>query len=55
MDKQSKSAIDVVVTILSNVAAISVGVAFFNQKWWAFTIATVAALIAIALAWRAEQ
>ena len=54
MIKAKKAAVRVVVTILSNTSAISIGVAFFEQKWWAFTIAFIAALYAVALAWRSE-
>lgn len=55
MDNARRAAIRVIVTILANVAAISIGIAFFEQKWWAFTVALVAALFAVGLAWRAEQ
>ncbi len=54
MDKSKTAVIKVLVSILSNVAAISIGVAFFEQKWWALFIAIIAALFAVSMAWRSE-
>ncbi|WP_298030675.1 hypothetical protein [uncultured Desulfovibrio sp.] len=55
MDRQNKAIAKVSVTILSNVAAIGIGIALYEQRWWCFIIATVAALIAVSVAWRSEQ
>ena len=55
MDRQSKAVVKVAITILANVSAISIGIAFFEQRWWAFTVATISALMAVSLAWRSEQ
>lgn len=54
MKQAKKAAIEVVVLILANVSGISIGVALFEQKWWAFTVAFVAAIYAVSLAWRKE-
>ena len=55
MDRQNKAVANVAVTILSNVSAIGIGIALYEQRWWCFIIATAAALIAVSVAWRAEQ
>ncbi len=55
MDRPNKAVAKVAITILANVSAISIGIALFEQKWWAFTVATIAALVALSLAWRTEQ
>ena len=54
MKKAKKAAIEVVTMILANVSAISIGIALFEQKWWAFSVAIIAAIYAVALAWRKE-
>lgn len=55
MERQNKAIANVAVAILSNVSAIGIGIALYEGEWWCFVIAAISALIAISLAWRAEQ
>ncbi len=54
MKKQNKAMLQVLEKILIKVSAISVGAAFFEKEGWAFTVAVLAALGALYLAWRSE-
>ena len=55
MEKSNKAMLQVLEKILINVSAISVGAAFFEKEGWAFSVAVVAALGALCLAWRSEH
>ena len=55
MNRRDKASVDVIVNILSNVAVVGIGLALYEQKWWCFTVATVATIMALVLARSGEK
>ena len=55
MNRRDKASVDVIVNILSNVAVVGIGLALYEQKWWCFTVAAVATIMALVLARSGEK